>query len=64
MRLNVLVGSGDKIALLALPLVIVGVILNVVFPSVFEIDGPSDLLRAISVVVLIGGSSSGSGRSS
>jgi protein-S-isoprenylcysteine O-methyltransferase Ste14 len=52
MNLKDLVGSGDKIAMFTLPVLVVGVILNVLFPSVFEVGGPSDAVRAISIVVL------------
>ena len=55
MNLKALVGSGDKIALVVLPFLIVGLILNVAFPSVFGVGGPSEVLRAISIVVLIPG---------
>ncbi|MGE5225940.1 MAG: methyltransferase family protein [Planctomycetaceae bacterium] len=48
-----LVGSGDKVALFTLPVVIVGVALQFAFPSAFEVGGPSDALRTISIVVLI-----------
>ena len=40
---------------MTLPFVVVGVLLNVVYPSVFEVGGPPDWLRAISLVVLIPG---------
>lgn len=55
MHLKALIGSGDKIALLTLPFVVVGLIANVMVPTVFDAGGPSDLLRAISIVVLIPG---------
>lgn len=55
MTLKELVGSGDKIVLATLPVVIVGVILNIAFPSVFEVGGPSDALSTVSVAVLIPG---------
>jgi protein-S-isoprenylcysteine O-methyltransferase Ste14 len=55
MKLKQLVGSGDEIGLLVLPFVIVGLVLNVAFPAVFEVGSPSDALRAISIVVLIPG---------
>ncbi len=55
MHLKALIGSGDKIALLTLPFVVVGLIANVMVPTVFDVGGPSDLLRAISIVVLIPG---------
>ncbi len=55
MKVRALVGSGDKIALLTLPFLVVGLILNIAFPSLFDVGGPSDALRAISIVVLIPG---------
>ena len=54
-HLKALIGSGDKIALLTLPFVVVGLIANVMVPTLFDVGGPSDLLRAISIVVLIPG---------
>ncbi|MGZ8591241.1 MAG: methyltransferase family protein [Actinomycetota bacterium] len=54
-KLKALVGSGDTIALFTLPFVVVGVILNVAYPSFIEVGGPSDALGAISLVVLIPG---------
>ena len=36
MKLKVLVGSGDRIMLLTFPFLIVGLILNVLFPSLFS----------------------------
>lgn len=53
--LKVLVGSGDKIGLLTLPFLLVGLFLNIVYPSVFSVGGPSAALRAVSVIVLIPG---------
>jgi protein-S-isoprenylcysteine O-methyltransferase Ste14 len=53
--LKELVGSGDKIALFTLSFIVVGVILNLVFPSFFEVGGPPDALRAVSLVVLVPG---------
>jgi protein-S-isoprenylcysteine O-methyltransferase Ste14 len=53
--LKVLVGSGDKIAGLVLPFLIVGVVLNLAFPAVFEVGGPSEALRVVSIAVLIPG---------
>jgi protein-S-isoprenylcysteine O-methyltransferase Ste14 len=47
-----LVGSGDRIALFTLPFVVVGVLLNVTNPSLFDVGGPGPVLRAVSVVVL------------
>ena len=53
--LKELVGSGDRIILGTLPAAVVGVILNVAYPSFFEVGGPSDALREFSLVVLIPG---------
>ncbi len=55
MKLKVLVGSGRKIAMLALPFLIAGLILNILFPSQFGVGGPSFVLKVISVIVLIPG---------
>lgn len=51
--LKVLVGSGDRIGLFVLPFLLVGLTLNLLWPSVFSVGGPSDALRALSVSVLI-----------
>ncbi len=53
--LKALVGSGDKIAGLVLPFLIVGVGLNLAFPATFEVGGPSEALRTVSIAVLIPG---------
>lgn len=55
MKLKVLVGSGDKIGLLTLPFLLVGLILNILFPSLFSVGGPSFALKAISIIMLIPG---------
>ena len=55
MNLKALVGSGDRIGLLVLPFVIIGLILNIVFPSVFNVGGPSMALRVASIVILVPG---------
>jgi protein-S-isoprenylcysteine O-methyltransferase Ste14 len=55
MNLKGLVGSGDKIGLFVLPFVIVGLILNVAFPSLFAVGGPATILRVVSIVMLIPG---------
>jgi protein-S-isoprenylcysteine O-methyltransferase Ste14 len=41
--------------LLTLPFLIVGLILNILFPSLFGVGGPSMALRVISIVILIPG---------
>ena len=55
MKLKVLVGSGDKIGLLTSPFLIMGLILNIAFPSLFSIGGPSIVLKVISLIILIPG---------
>ena len=55
MNLKVLVGSGDKIGPLTLPFLIVGLILNVMFPSLFSVGGPPFVLKVISIIILIAG---------
>jgi protein-S-isoprenylcysteine O-methyltransferase Ste14 len=55
MKLRTLVGSGDRVMLLTLPFLIVGLILNILFPSLFGVGGPSMALRVISIVILIPG---------
>jgi protein-S-isoprenylcysteine O-methyltransferase Ste14 len=55
MKLKVLVGSGDKIGLLTLPFLIIGLILNIIFPSFFSVGGPSTVLTVISIIILIPG---------
>jgi len=54
-KLKVLIGSGDTIGLFTLPFLIVGVTLNVVFPSVFAVDGPPIAVSVISIATLIAG---------
>jgi len=53
MKLKGLVGSGDKIGLLTFPFLIIGLILNIMFPSFFNVGGPSIVLKAISIIILI-----------
>ena len=48
-----LVGSGDRIALSVLPLLVIGVVANIVAPAAFDLGGPPAVLRAISIVVLV-----------
>jgi len=52
MRLKALIGSGDSIGLFTLPFLLVGLVLNIVFPAVFGVGGPSPALRIASIVVL------------
>ena len=55
MKLKVLVGSGDKVMLLTSPFLVVGLILNILFPSWFDVGGPSTALKVISIIILIPG---------
>jgi protein-S-isoprenylcysteine O-methyltransferase Ste14 len=55
MDLKRLVGSGDKIGLSTLPFVLVGVILNLVYPTVFEVGGPPAWLWWLSIGMLVVG---------
>jgi protein-S-isoprenylcysteine O-methyltransferase Ste14 len=50
-----LVGSGDRIGLLTLPILIVGLAMNLWRPAAFSVGGPPALLTTLSVVVLIPG---------
>lgn len=50
-----LVGSGDRIGLFVLPFVIIGVLLNVRYPSFFDVGGPPSALAVLSALVLIPG---------
>jgi protein-S-isoprenylcysteine O-methyltransferase Ste14 len=55
MKWTELVGSGDKIGLVVLPFLIVGLALNILSPRLFSVGGPSTALAVISAVVLIPG---------
>ncbi len=55
MNIKALVGSGDKIGRLVLPFLVVGIALNILFPSFFSVGGPPDTLRIISIAVLVPG---------
>ena len=54
-NLKELVGSGEKIGPLLLPVLIIGLILNIIFPAWFSVGGPSVVLKVISIIVLIPG---------
>jgi protein-S-isoprenylcysteine O-methyltransferase Ste14 len=55
MKLSILIGSGRKIALFTAPLLIPGVIFNILFPNIFFIGGPFPLLKVFSTIVLVSG---------
>jgi protein-S-isoprenylcysteine O-methyltransferase Ste14 len=54
-NLKALVGSGDKIMLLTLPFLAIGLILNILYPSFFNVGGPPTALKLISFIILIPG---------
>lgn len=53
--LKLLTGSGDKIGLFVSPFLLAGLLLNIVYPSAFDVGGPSTTLRIISIVFLVPG---------
>jgi protein-S-isoprenylcysteine O-methyltransferase Ste14 len=53
--IKALVGSGDRIGLLVLPFLVVGVALNVVRPEIFGVGGPAPALAVASAVLLVPG---------
>jgi protein-S-isoprenylcysteine O-methyltransferase Ste14 len=55
MKLKILVGSGDKIGLFTLPFLVIGLIMNILFPSAFHVGGPPTALKVISIILLIPG---------
>jgi protein-S-isoprenylcysteine O-methyltransferase Ste14 len=55
MNVRALVGSGDRIGLVTLPFLVVGVFLNIAFPSLFTIGGPPTWLGVLSVLILLVG---------
>lgn len=54
-KLRVLVGSGEKIGLLVVPVLVIGLVLNIATPSWFSVGGPSIILTVISILFLIPG---------
>jgi protein-S-isoprenylcysteine O-methyltransferase Ste14 len=55
MDLKRLVGGGDKIGLFTLPFVVVGVILNLAYPTAFQVGGPPTWLWWLSIGMLVVG---------
>ena len=55
LNLKALLGSGGKIWRFALRFLGVGLVLNILFPVVFKVGGPSHVLGAISFLMLIPG---------
>jgi protein-S-isoprenylcysteine O-methyltransferase Ste14 len=52
MKVHALVGSGEKIMVVTLPVIIVGLVLQQMFPASFEVGGPPPWLRTLSLIVL------------
>jgi protein-S-isoprenylcysteine O-methyltransferase Ste14 len=55
MKLKILVGSGRKIGLFTLPFLVIGIVLNVLYPEYFSVNGPSHALILASILMLIPG---------
>ncbi len=55
MNLRALMGSGDKIMLVTLPVLLIGLVLNILYPSFFSVGGPPPGLRVLSIIILIPG---------
>lgn len=55
LKLKKLVGSGHKLGLFTLPFLAAGITLNVLFPERFYAGGPPDLLKYISIAILVPG---------
>ncbi len=55
MKVKALVGSGDKIGLFTLPVLLLGVILNVLMPSFFSVGGPPMVVTVIALLLLLAG---------
>ena len=55
MKLKALVGSGDRIGLAVGPVFAAGLVLNILFPEVFRVGGPSTALRTVSLIMLVPG---------
>jgi len=53
LNIKELIGIGDKTGRIIFPIIIIGIIINILFPSYFFIGGPSSLLLIISTIVLI-----------
>ncbi len=55
MKLKSLIGSGDSIGRSTAPVLIMGLVLNIVYPSLFSVGGPSSILAVTSIIVLVPG---------
>lgn len=50
-----LIGSGDRVMLTAMPVFVISLIFNLMWPEVFAVGGPAPWLRTLSIIVLIPG---------
>jgi protein-S-isoprenylcysteine O-methyltransferase Ste14 len=55
MKLCILVGSGRSIGLFTAPFLLIGLVLNILFPDAFAVGGPPRTLALISILVLLPG---------
>jgi protein-S-isoprenylcysteine O-methyltransferase Ste14 len=53
MNIKELIGIGNKTSRIIFPIIIIGIVINILFPSYFFIGGPSSLVLIISAIVLI-----------
>jgi protein-S-isoprenylcysteine O-methyltransferase Ste14 len=52
MKIKTLVGSGDKITVFTLPILLIGLVLTIMFPQVFRVGGPPRALMTVSGIIL------------
>ena len=55
MNLKALIGSGERIGKLILPFLVIGLVLNLLRPSLFSVGGPPLVLKVLSIFILIPG---------
>ncbi len=55
MKLKILICIGRKIGLFTLPFLIAGLILNILYPANFSVNGPSNVLNWLSLIILVAG---------
>ena len=55
MKVKTLVGSGDKIGLFTLPFLLLGVILNILFPYFFSVRGSPMVVTVMALLILLAG---------
>jgi protein-S-isoprenylcysteine O-methyltransferase Ste14 len=55
MKLKELMGSGRKIGKMATPLLVIGLIINLIFPAIFSLGGPENSIKNLSVFMFLVG---------